>query len=54
MDQVVSAIYGGSADGAAGMKSQLNKDGIVDMATFQNWARSLGEEPVLLNSDVRE
>ncbi|KAJ0057611.1 hypothetical protein NL108_009403, partial [Boleophthalmus pectinirostris] len=51
VDRVVSAIYGGSPSAAAGMKTQLGKEGILDMTTFQNWARSIGDEPTLLDSD---
>lgn len=51
VDKVVSAIYGGSVVAAAGMKVKLDKDGILDMLTFQEWVRSLGEEPTLLDSD---
>uniref|UniRef100_A0A8C6UCI2 Complement component C9 n=1 Tax=Neogobius melanostomus TaxID=47308 RepID=A0A8C6UCI2_9GOBI len=51
VDKVVSAIYGGSPAAAAGIKTKLGQDGILDMLTFQDWARSLGEEPTLLDSD---
>ncbi|XP_033845627.1 complement component C9 [Periophthalmus magnuspinnatus] len=51
VDTVVSAIYGGSAEAAAAIKAILNKEGILDMMTFQNWARSIGDEPILLESD---
>ncbi|KAK7895867.1 hypothetical protein WMY93_021192 [Mugilogobius chulae] len=51
VDRVISAIFGGSVAGAAGMKAQLNKEGILDIMTFQNWARSIMDEPALLSSE---
>ncbi|XP_072310561.1 complement component C9 [Eucyclogobius newberryi] len=51
VDKVISAIYGGSVEAAAGMKTQLTKEGMLDMMTFQNWARSIGDDPTLLDSD---
>uniref|UniRef100_A0AAV2IUY9 Complement component C9 n=1 Tax=Knipowitschia caucasica TaxID=637954 RepID=A0AAV2IUY9_KNICA len=51
VDRVISAIYGGTPEAAAGMKTQLTKEGILDMMTFQTWAKSIGEEPTLMGSE---
>lgn len=50
---MISSVKGGSPQSAAAMKSQLSKDGILDWNRYVDWARTLGDLPALIQSDVK-
>lgn len=52
VDQVMTSVKGGTVAAAAGMRAKLNKDGVMDVATYQNWAKSIADVPALINSEV--
>ncbi|KAM3874158.1 complement component C9 [Diretmus argenteus] len=51
VDQVMTSVRGGDLVSAVAMRAQLNKDGIMDITTYQNWARTIAEAPALLHSE---
>ncbi|KAL7838366.1 hypothetical protein AOLI_G00267700 [Acnodon oligacanthus] len=51
IDKVISAVKGGSPQSAAAMKSQLSKDGVLDLQHYADWARTIGELPALIYSE---
>lgn len=42
--QVMTAVKGRSLAGAVAMKSKLKTNGVLDIATFKEWAMSIGAE----------
>ncbi|KAM6902069.1 complement component C9 [Xenentodon cancila] len=50
VDKVMTSVKGGTLESAARMKAKLEKEGVMDIDTYQNWARSIAEGPALLNS----
>ena len=54
VDKVVTFVRGGTSDTTAAMRAKLDKDGVMDLATIREWARSLADTPALLKSEVRE
>lgn len=52
VDKVMTSVRGGSLEAAVGMKAKLDKEGMMDLATFQAWARSVADFPALLSSEV--
>lgn len=52
IDKVISSVKGGSTQSAAAMKSQLSKDGMLDINHYIEWARTLSDIPALIQSDV--
>ncbi|XP_068562685.1 complement component C9 [Cebidichthys violaceus] len=51
VDQVMTSVKGGTLESAVAMRAKLNKDGVMDIATYQNWARTIADNPALLNSE---
>lgn len=52
VDNVMTSVKGGSLESAVTMRAKLNKEGVMDIVTYQNWARSIAEVPALINSEV--
>ncbi|XP_008323948.1 complement component C9 [Cynoglossus semilaevis] len=52
VDKVMTAVKGGNLESAVAMRAKLNKDGVMDLATIQNWARTIPNVPALINSEV--
>lgn len=48
----MTAVKGGNLESAVAMRAKLNKDGVMDLATIQNWARTIPNVPALINSEV--
>lgn len=48
----MTSVKGGSLESAVTMRAKLNKEGVMDIATYQNWARSIADAPALINSEV--
>ncbi|XP_039635365.1 complement component C9 [Perca fluviatilis] len=51
VDKVLTSVKGGTLQSAVGMRAQLNKEGVMDIATYQEWARTIAEAPALLTSE---
>ncbi|XP_056259992.1 complement component C9 [Seriola aureovittata] len=51
VDQVMTSVRGGTAHSASGMRAQLNKEGVMDLQTYQNWAQTIANAPALLSSE---
>ncbi|XP_074546694.1 complement component C9 [Halichoeres trimaculatus] len=51
VDQVMTSVKGGTLAAASGMRAKLNKDGVMDVITYQNWARTIADAPALINSE---
>ncbi|KAM9307084.1 complement component C9 [Pholidichthys leucotaenia] len=51
VDQVMTSVKGGSLPSAVAMRAKLNKEGVMDAETFQEWARTIADIPALLQSD---
>uniref|UniRef100_A0A3Q3WL79 Complement component C9 n=1 Tax=Mola mola TaxID=94237 RepID=A0A3Q3WL79_MOLML len=51
VDKVMTSVKGGTLESAATMRLNLNKDGVMDIATYQNWARSIVDAPALIKSE---
>ncbi|XP_037548251.1 complement component C9 [Nematolebias whitei] len=51
VDKVMTSVKGGTLDSAVAMRVKLNTEGIMDVATFQQWARTIADSPALLNSE---
>ncbi|XP_029921397.1 complement component C9 [Myripristis murdjan] len=51
VDKVMTSVKGGTLETAVAMRAQLNKDGLMDVQTFQNWARTIADSPALLQSE---
>ncbi|XP_034402581.1 complement component C9 [Cyclopterus lumpus] len=51
VDLVLTSVKGGTLESAAAMRAKLNKDGAMDLATYQNWARTVADAPALLYSE---
>lgn len=52
VDNVMTSVKGGSLESAVTMRAKLNKEGVMDIETYQNWARSIADAPALINSEV--
>lgn len=52
VDKVLTSVRGGTLESAVAMRAKLNSDGVMDIPTFQNWARTLADLPALLYSEV--
>ncbi|KAM4635364.1 complement component C9 [Polymixia lowei] len=51
VDKVLTSVRGGDLVSAVAMRAQLNKDGLMDISTYQNWARTIADGPALLHSE---
>lgn len=52
VDQVMTSVKGGTIASAAAMRARLNKEGVMDVDTFQAWAATIPDAPALLSSEV--
>lgn len=48
----MTSVKGGTLQTAVAMRAKLNKEGVMDITTYQNWARSITDAPALINSQV--
>lgn len=53
VDSVMTSVKGGTLESAVTMRAKLNKEGVMDIDTYQNWARTIADAPALLYSEVR-
>lgn len=53
VDNVLTSVKGGSLESAVTMRAKLNKEGVMDIDTYQSWARTIADAPALINSEVR-
>ncbi|XP_013994122.1 complement component C9 [Salmo salar] len=51
VDKVITVVRGGTLETAVAMRTQIMKEGLVDINTYQNWARTVGDAPALLSSE---
>ncbi|KAL0965798.1 hypothetical protein UPYG_G00285850 [Umbra pygmaea] len=51
VDKVITGVRGGSLETAVAMRTQIKKEGLLDISTYVNWARSVGDSPALLRSE---
>ncbi|XP_058473666.1 complement component C9 [Solea solea] len=51
VDKVMTSVKGGSLESAVAMRAKLNRDGVMDIATYQTWARSITGAPALISSE---
>lgn len=49
----MTSVKGGTLESAVTMRAKLNKEGVMDIDTYQNWARTIADAPALLHSEVR-
>lgn len=52
VDNVMTSVKGGTLESAVTMRAKLNKEGVMDIDTYQNWARTISDAPALINSEV--
>nr|XP_019937550.1 PREDICTED: complement component C9 [Paralichthys olivaceus] len=51
VDKVMTSVKGGTLESAVTMRAKLNRDGVMDLPTYQNWARTITNAPALLYSE---
>ncbi|XP_044030945.1 complement component C9 isoform X2 [Siniperca chuatsi] len=51
VDKVMTSVKGGTLQSAVTMRAKLNKEGVMDIATYQQWASSIADAPALINSE---
>ncbi|XP_073334393.1 complement component C9 [Pagrus major] len=51
VDKVMTSVRGGTLESAATMRAKLNTEGVMDIATYQNWARTIADAPALIKSE---
>ncbi|CAG05214.1 unnamed protein product, partial [Tetraodon nigroviridis] len=51
VDSVLTSVKGGTLESAVAMRAKLNKEGVMDIGTYQNWARTIADAPALINSE---
>ncbi|XP_071380909.1 complement component C9 [Centroberyx affinis] len=51
VDEVITSVKGGTLESAVAMRAKLNKEGLMDIDTYQNWARTIADAPALLHSE---
>lgn len=54
VDRVMTSVKGGTLEAAAAMRAKLDKDGLMDIPTYQEWARTINNAPALISSQVNE
>lgn len=54
VDRVMTSVKGGNLESAVAMRAKLDRDGVMDIPTFQNWARTINNAPALINSQVKD
>ncbi|XP_036385804.1 complement component C9 [Megalops cyprinoides] len=50
IDKVVTAVKGGTIQTATRFRTQIQRDGVLDVETYVQWAKSLEVAPVLINN----
>lgn len=50
VDRVMTSVKGGNLESAVAMRAKLDRDGVMDIPTFQDWARTINNAPALINS----
>lgn len=48
----MTSVKGGTLETAVTMRAKLNKEGVMDIDTYQAWARTITDAPALINSEV--
>ncbi|XP_070845071.1 complement component C9 [Chaetodon trifascialis] len=51
VDKVMTSVKGGTLESAVTMRAKLDKEGVMDIATYQGWARTITDAPALINSE---
>ncbi|XP_041816278.1 complement component C9 [Chelmon rostratus] len=51
VDKVMTSVKGGTLESAVTMRAKLNKEGVMDITTYQDWARTIAEAPALIYSE---
>ncbi|XP_027880340.1 complement component C9 [Xiphophorus couchianus] len=51
VDKVMTSVRGGTLQAAVSMRAQLSREGVMDMNTYQSWARSIADAPALIQSE---
>lgn len=51
VDRVMTSVKGGTLSAAAVMRAKLNKEGLMDITTYQTWAQSIIDGPALIKSE---
>ncbi|XP_030622843.1 complement component C9 [Chanos chanos] len=51
IEDIITAVRGGTPQSIAAMKSQISKDGILDFTHYVDWAKSLGVKPTIIHSE---
>lgn len=49
---MMTSVKGGTLQSAVTMRAKLNREGVMDITTYQDWARSIAEAPALIYSEV--
>ncbi|KAM4528252.1 complement component C9 [Odontesthes bonariensis] len=52
VDRVMTSVKGGTLETAAAMRAKLNTEGVMDIESYKDWARSIGDNPALLSSEA--
>lgn len=48
----MTSVKGGTLQTAVSMRAQLKRTGVMDINTYQSWARSIADAPALIHSEV--
>ncbi|MEQ2302531.1 hypothetical protein AMECASPLE_007672 [Ameca splendens] len=51
VDKVITSVKGGTIETAIVMRAQLNKEGVMNIDAYRNWARTIADVPALINSE---
>ncbi|XP_047227901.1 complement component C9 [Girardinichthys multiradiatus] len=51
VDKVITSVKGGTLETAVVMRAQLNKEGVMNIDAYRNWARTIADVPALINSE---
>ncbi|XP_041666576.1 complement component C9 [Cheilinus undulatus] len=51
VDKVMTSVKGGTLESAVTMRAKLNQEGVMDIETYQNWARTIADAPALIHSE---
>ncbi|XP_044000737.1 complement component C9 [Gambusia affinis] len=51
VDKVMTSVKGGTLQTAVSMRAQLKRTGVMDINTYQSWARSIADAPALIHSE---
>ncbi|KAM7392538.1 hypothetical protein PAMA_007583 [Pampus argenteus] len=52
VDKVMTSVKGGTLESAAVMRAKLNKEGVMDITTYQKWAGTIAHAPALIDSEA--